>query len=369
MRTRILYVTDQLQIGGAEKQLIEICKGLDQEQFEVFLFCAIDGGELLESFAGHCTEVFVHQRKSFFDLAGMRKLARVIRDYRIEIVHSWLWYANIFCYLTTRIARAPHWLMSIRGIPLGFTRAHAFVEGRASKAVERITAVSEFNARHLREMHNVPEKKITVIYNGISVNETGNGKRTDLAAMVAGARPILGCIANFGREKGHRYLVEAMPGILAMQPQALLLLVGDGGLRSEVEEQVAAFGLSERVLFLGSRSDVPALLDFFDLLILPSLLEGTPNVVLEAMVAKVPVVATSAGGTTEVVDDQTTGLLVAPRDSAALTGAVLAMLADEDRARQMVAAGAMRAQTRFGMKRMVEEYEQLYAGILAGVKR
>jgi glycosyltransferase involved in cell wall biosynthesis len=166
-------------------------------------------------------------------------------------------------------------------------------------------------------------------------------------------------------QKGLAYLIEAFRQLRCSGRPGRLWLVGDGPLRRDLETAVRDAGLAESVDFLGPRSDVPALLRRMDVVVLPSLWEGLPNAMIEAMAAARCTVATAVDGTPEVVLGGETGLLVPPRDPQAIEKAMARLLDDEPLRRRMGAAGRLRVEKRFRMERMVEETESVYRELIA----
>jgi len=171
-------------------------------------------------------------------------------------------------------------------------------------------------------------------------------------------------VGRFAPQKNHRLLVEAFAQALARLPSMELWLVGEGSLRPQVEEQVQKAGLVEHVRFLGLRRDIPELLSQADALLLPSDWEGVPLVVLEAMAAGKPVVATKVGGVPELVEHGVTGFLVPPGDPGALAEAILQVASSGELRRQMGEAGWERVRERFDIRQTARAYGELYLGLL-----
>jgi glycosyltransferase involved in cell wall biosynthesis len=166
--------------------------------------------------------------------------------------------------------------------------------------------------------------------------------------------------ARLAQQKGHRFLVEAVPKVR----DAIFILAGDGPERDALEEQVRLLAVEDRVRFLGYRSDIPELLANSDALVLPSLYEGLPLAVLEAMAAGKPVVATSVGGTDEAVVDGETGFLVPPRDSDALAAAIRRVIQDDVLAQRLGANGRARVAAHFRVEAMVQQVAGVYDEVL-----
>src|SRR5262249_46879400 len=186
------------------------------------------------------------------------------------------------------------------------------------------------------------------------LRDLNRGEGAKLSGPVARCQPV----------KGHRYFIEAASRVAAVEPNAHFLLVGDGALRREIEEQAALLGVSDRVHLLGARDDAASIAAGFDVAALASLHEGLPNAVMEAMAVGAPVVATAVGGTTELVIDGDTGFLAPPADAGALARRILDALRNPDCSARMAAQGRRRVLSQFGMRRMIESVERLYDEIL-----
>jgi glycosyltransferase involved in cell wall biosynthesis len=359
-RIRILFVTDQLLIGGAERQLIEMCKRFDRDRFELFLFCTVAGGHLQREFEELGVVVHIGGGRFRPVVAQVCRLARFITKQRIDVVHSWLWYSNVISYMATRLSRQAVWILAVHGIHINFGKRHAFVEKLTNAAADHITTISNYNHRILLEEQRIDRDKVTVIYNGISTASDLGDSGTAGDMQIPGAGKLVGCIANFGNEKGHNFLIEAMALVAEQVPDLKMLLVGDGPLRPQIEAEIADQGLWDRIVLLGRRDDVPRLLTELDFTVLPSLLEGMPVSIIEAMAAGLPVVASNVGGIPEVVVDGETGLLVEPGQPELLAAAIVRLANDAELRAEMGAKAYRRVEQVFGIDQSVKAYERLY---------
>jgi glycosyltransferase involved in cell wall biosynthesis len=228
--------------------------------------------------------------------------------------------------------------------------------------VDRYLAVSDEVARRLRQTLRFPARKIRVVHNGIPLAAFDRHTSRALRASLTGGveRPIVLTTARLAEQKGHRYLLEAA----ALVPEATFVLAGDGPDRAKLEALACDLGLTDRVLFLGHRHDVPDLLASCDLFVLPSLFEGHPLSILEAMAAGRPVIATAIGGTDEAVIQCQTGLLIPPADSAALASAITVVLNDPALARRLGEAGRARVRRNFAAEIMVRRVTDIYGELL-----
>lgn len=241
-------------------------------------------------------------------------------------------------------------------------RRSILVQQIISAGVDRYIAVCHEVARRLRQTLRFPARKVQVVRNGIPLAPFERPANPALRATLAGAtgRPIVLTTARLNEQKGHGYLLTAA----VLVPEATFVLAGDGPHRAMLEARARALGLESRVVFLGYRQDVPDLLASCDLFVLPSLFEGLPLSVLEAMAADRPVVATAVGGTDEAVIHGQTGLLVPPADPAALAAAIRTVLADPALAHRLAAAGKAQVHREFAVAGMVRRVTHIYDELL-----
>jgi glycosyltransferase involved in cell wall biosynthesis len=230
----------------------------------------------------------------------------------------------------------------------------------------RIIAVSEeVKARYAGELR-VPARKLVVVRNGILVPPPAESADAALRAELLRDRPeyLVFTPARLHPQKGHAVLLAAA----AQVPEATFVLAGDGPLRAELEQQARALGVADRCVFLGYRADVPAILAAADLVVLPSLFEGLPVSILEAMAAQRPVVATAIGGTDEAITHDQTGLLVPAGDSTALAAAIQRVRMDPALGHRLAVAGRQRVEREFSSARTAAGVMRVYDEIMAEVR-
>jgi glycosyltransferase involved in cell wall biosynthesis len=225
-----------------------------------------------------------------------------------------------------------------------------------------VVAVSAETGRMLEKM-GVQAKRIRVVENGIDVSAYDLPPQPALRQSlgIGPDEPVLVTTARLTEQKGHAYLIEAMPAVLERFPLARLLLLGQGELRGQLEERVRSLGLTGRVDFLGVRSDVPALLALADVFVLPSLWEGTSLALLEAMAAARPIAATDIPGNRPLLEDQRDCLLTTPARPEALAQAVIRLLQDRELAAKLGTQARAEAWQRFDIRTMLAAYERLWA--------
>ncbi|OGB95522.1 MAG: hypothetical protein A2Z31_05025 [candidate division NC10 bacterium RBG_16_65_8] len=370
-KVKLLYVIGTLDIGGAEGQLVQLVSRLNPERFQPVVCCLSSSGPLAPMLcdAGIPVEVvgfhgFRFLRHPWDVLSPLIRLIRCVRREKPLIVHGFLFWAYILGTYAAKLARVPVIIASRRSLgnfKEGKVR-HLFIERIANRMTDVIVANSEAVKQDAIRQERVAPSKVRVIYNGIEPSRYAvppdQALRDSLG--IPGGTPIVGVVARLIDYKGHRFFLEACPEIRRRHPAVNFLLIGDGPDRRELEDYARALGLERSVRFLGSRPDIPELLSLLDVAVLPSLEEGFPNAILEAMAAGRPVVATRVGGGPEAVVHTQTGLLVPARDPSALADAVNCLLGDASRRADMGRMGQKRVSELFCLSRLVKEMEALY---------
>jgi glycosyltransferase involved in cell wall biosynthesis len=384
-RIKILFVITQMEIGGAQKVLLAVAHGLPHQKYDVSVCTLYDKANWVEV-------VTRETGLQILDL-GMKKpgernpvaiLWRLLRGYwrlylylkrkHVDVVQTFTHYSNIIVPPAARLAGIPIVVTSERASLVHLNKAVRIASRLVSNSrwVTHVVCVSDAMRRECTRGVRNPAKFSTIL-NGVETERfAANLNEQERSAIraelgVAGRRHVVTTVGKLHPQKGHRYLIEAVPRILAQFPETVVLIAGEGALRSQIEEQIAQAGLNDAVRLIGVRRDVARIYAISDLFVLASLWEGMPNVVLEAMAAGLPVVATDVDGTREAVLDRQTGLLVPPADAAALARAICALLGDANVRARMGAAGRERVHNQFGLDDTVRRFEQLYDSLGAHV--
>jgi glycosyltransferase involved in cell wall biosynthesis len=286
------------------------------------------------------------------------------RQFDICHVHAGITWEGLDLVKMARQSSVP---VVIRTEHLPYLLTNEFERVRHANAlqnVDRLVCVSN-EARASFVAAGISTSLISVIRNGIRPLPVRHdrGHVRSLLGLGDQSRVVL-TVARFAEQKDHHTLLDAVPAVLAREPQARFVWAGSGPLEEEIRKAVRSRGLDERVIFLGHRQDIPDLMSASDLFVLPSRFEGLPLTVLEAMAAGLPIVATRVCGTAETVQDRVTGFLVEPGASQALAVAISELLADPRRAAQLGARGRVRALRVFGIGRMARETFDLYDELL-----
>lgn len=301
------------------------------------------------------------------DPLALGRLIRFMRARRFDVVQTWIYAADTYGRVAARRAKVPVVVTAEMAVDLWKGRSERAVDRFLSGWTDRVVGNSRAVVDFYREV-GIPPAKLAVIPSGIADDEPPPAVDPAQVRREFGLppdAPLALFVGRMAEQKGVADLLAAIDILQHVRPDLRTLIVGDGPLRGRLEATARAFRLTEprRALFLGHRSDVPRLLAACDLLVLPSLYEGLPNVVLEAMRFRKPVVATAAPGTTEVVIADETGLLVPLKNPPALAQAIRRVVADPTLARRLGEAGRVRVEAEFGVDRMVARFAELYEAL------
>jgi glycosyltransferase involved in cell wall biosynthesis len=291
-------------------------------------------------------------------------LSRELRQFRPELLQTFLFHANLVGRIAAWRAGVPRVVCGIR-VAERRANLHLRLDRWTQRLVDRYVCVSRGVADFSVSIGRLPPHKIEVIGNGVDVSAFDQARPADLAPFgIPPSGRVVVTVARLDAQKGLVDLVEAASLLAGSIPDLHFLIVGEGAQRSELETLIAHCGLSGRVHLAGHRSDIPQILRAAFAFVLPSRWEGMPNAVLEAMATGLPVIATHVEGTDELVQPGITGLLVSPQSPPQIASALAELTAEPDRAATMGRAGRERAQSEFLWESVVENYERLYRSLL-----
>jgi glycosyltransferase involved in cell wall biosynthesis len=359
-----LAITD-LDVGGAERALVALATGLDRRRWRPSVVCLDGDAALVKPLraAGIETVCLGVDRRN--PARAVLHLASAFRRFRPELVQSFLFHANIATRLAAPLAGRP-WVVGGVRVAERQRRWHLWLDRLTSRLGTGSVCVSNGVFRYTQEIGRIDPRRLTVIPNGVDPLPFDRAPRADRRALGVPDEATLALfVGRFDPQKGLPVLIEAAAVVASSRPDLHIAFVGDGPER----DALIALGQSRpaldgRLHWLGRRDDVPSLLKTADFLVLPSLWEGMPNVVLEAMAARRAVVATAVEGTEDLVVEGRTGWLVPPGDVSALAAALLAASDNPDRLRHQGEAGRDRVETEFTPERVIASYERLWAGTL-----
>jgi glycosyltransferase involved in cell wall biosynthesis len=361
---RILQIITTIDVGGAERHLLSLCSGLVSRGHRVDVGFLKGNGALRGEFEriGVNTERFALESPADV-LSCVRQLHRHLKGHRYSVVHTHLLKANFVGGIAGRLAGIRCVVASKHNDEPQLRKPWiAQLHKHSSRLDRRIICSSRHILDHMVRFGGVEASRCDVVYYGIEAARGEDDRAIDLRAEVGADRPtfLIACVARLIPRKGHRHLLEAMSKVVALHGDVRLLVVGAGSIREDLENRCRRGGLQEYVVFTGERMDVPAILHDVDVLVLPSEAEGLGLVLLEAMAAGKPVVASAVGGIPEIVIDGETGFLVQPGSPGALAERICSLLEDPQLAARMGEHGLQRQRRMFSADSMVERILDVY---------
>jgi len=375
---RIVFLIGTLDVGGTERQLVELASRLDRQRFVPMIYCLAAPGPLADEARRRGVEVQSAHLKGLrpwrHPLRLARRALRVYPDVSAmepDILHAFLFHAYTIGALVSLLLRPKAFVSSRRSLGLfkANRRAALLLERMTNGLADVVVANSEAVRRDAIAQEGLDPERVIVIHNGVDIPGPVDALAARRALDLPPAVPLVAVVANFIAYKGHECFLAAWRKVQNASPGAVALLVGDGPTRARIETLARDLQLTSTLRFLGTRSDVEALLAAVDLVVHPSQQEGFSNAILEAMAAGCPVIATAVGGNVEAVVDEMTGLLVPSGDADALAAAMQRLLDRPDERRRFSIAARRRAAESFGMDRMTRAYEGVYAEIAARTAR
>jgi len=365
---RVALVIGQLHAGGSERQVVELAPRLLGGRCAPFVYCLTQATEPFgPKLAAAGVPLRVLPRRRSYEPRRVLRLARLLREDRIDIVYSLSINTNLYALLALRLSPRRPLVTSNRALDPTCGRLTGGVNRFVFRHSDRVVVNSEAGRLFTSRFYRVPPDRIDVIPNGVDVNRfssPADAAATRAAVGLPMNAPVAGFIGRASAEKRLELFLEVARVVASRFPETHFLVVGDGPLLSEMKKRALETGIGHKTVFTGSRDDVPALLAAMDLLVLTSSQEGLPNAVLEAMAAGRPVVATDVGGCRELIVEGITGFLADPEGPQELTEKVLRVLSSPDRGRALGEAGRRRARSEFSVETMTRRFEELFLRLL-----
>jgi glycosyltransferase involved in cell wall biosynthesis len=382
-KTKILRVIARLNIGGPAIHVVNLTAGLDRDHFQQLLVVGTEsaaegsmvGYALARGVQPHVVpEMITSFSLTVRDLKAVAKLYLLMRRHRPAIVHTHTAKAGFLGRVAAYMAGVPVVLHTYHGHVLHgyYGPVKSWLLRRMEQALagitDRLVTVSEQVKGELVTHGVARAEKITVIPLGLDLDpflnsQSHQGEFRREIGLPDGTR-LVGIVGRLFPIKNHALFLEAAVKVAIREPAARFVVVGDGVLRLKLEQQAKDLGIADRVFFTGWRRDLPRIYADLDVLVVSSDNEGTPVSAIEAMAAGCPVVATRVGGLPDLIIDQTTGLLVAPRDPDGLAGAVLHLLRNPETARTISRKARIVVGERFSVKRLLTDIDHLYRQLI-----
>ena len=368
-KTRLLLLTDEMEVGGTQRQIVHIAAQLDRKLFEPTVLFFRNPSFFVDELKAAGVRVIQVPKQGRLDLRFVMRLKRELEQGQFDVMHCFAFSGELWGAFARRMlprSAQPALISSVRGTYEWYSPWHWAIKRRVSAQSARVVANSHVGAHYACERMGLPGQSISVVHNGVESVALRNPDIAQLRVQM-GARPGDLLVLFVGRLVDHKdlpTLLRAMSRLRGQSCNARLAIAGGGPLRTEVEGLLDQLSLREEVRLLGQREDVPELIAAADVVVLPSVREGLSNVILEGMMGGKPVVASRAGGNVELVEHEQSGLLFDVGDDAALA-ACLVRLERDPALRQRLGVGAKaRAHDEFSIPSMVKAYERTYGDVV-----
>jgi glycosyltransferase involved in cell wall biosynthesis len=366
IRPHVLTLFPSAAGGGAERIVLDQIRFCESARYD-YSAVALRKGKLHRQFATHACYSCAHAGTTFNPLA-LAKVNRLIRAREINLLHTQLQEADFYGFLLKRLNPQLVWISTRQNADDFRTRWFwRTLNANITKSTNRVIAVSAAVSGFVAEHERIPLEKLVVIHNAIDLGRFATLPSREAARAPLGLSPedfVVGIVGRLSPQKGHTYLLQAAARLAADVPRLRLLIVGEGQLRGRLERQARDLGIAERISFAGFRSDMPNLYPAMDLLAMPSLFEGLPLTLLEALCCGLVAVGARAPGIVDVIGDGNKGLLVDVGDVEGLAEAIRRVYRREyDPEMPRRAREAARAE--YGIDTYLRRLETLYYDELA----
>jgi glycosyltransferase involved in cell wall biosynthesis len=368
-KPKLLYVIQSFNMGGAEHLSLIISQYLQKNASVEPIVCALEGtGPLREALETAGIRVIDLGKKPGVDFRTATRLRGFLKKEKISIMHVHNLGPLLYGFLATRFMMEPPLFLYTEHVRLEqeVTRTSLlFVHRLIARKVDLFVSIAQHISEYASERLGLKGKKLITIPNCIDIQKYSiNEISEDLGALKNSGRLLIGCTAALRPQKDHGTLIRSMTIVTQSIPNALLVLIGDGPCRKQLEDLVQELRLDQNVYFAGYQSNIPAILQAFDVIALSSLYEGLSLAALEGMAAGKPVVLTDVYGNAELIQDESFGILVTPQSPEAMAKALISLLHDDQLRKRMGTAARHLVAERYDIKTMLKSYAELYDSLI-----
>lgn len=364
-KIRLMQITHDLAIGGLQQVVVNLCRSLNRDVFDISVLCLRDLGCFVEDVRAMGIPVYnLPPHGCRTDYLSCAKVGKILREHKIEIIHTHNTQPFIDGTIGALMAGVKTIIHTDHARHFPDKRRYMIAERMASYFAYKVVGVSEHTTDNLIKYERIPAAKLTTIHNGIDgsrfnirINKAVKKKALGISSR---GGPIIGLGVRLSEQKGITYLLKALVEVKKTFPNISLVIAGDGPVEQDLKREALTLNLQKNVLFLGPRQDIPEILKLLDLYVLPSLWEGMPLVLLEAMAAGCPVLATDVGGVSSVIKHGTNGSIVKPRDPQMLAGEMVRLLSNDSIRRGYAGSGLKIFEQKFSAAAMAAKYEKIY---------
>lgn len=377
---RILYLISSKGFFGAENVVLQLAK--ESVTFGIKPFIGVfknlknPNVEVAQNAKKYNLPTEIFDCKGKFDVETIFKIRHYIKDNNVSIIHSHGYKSNFYGLLasinmdTKRIATCHNWLGDSPKM-----KFYKWLDKLLLNRFDKVVVVSDILKDEVLRS-GIRKEKVEVIYNGIDIenfklknsdSQIGNSElRRELG--IKEEEKVIGTVGRLTEEKGHIYLLKAAKKVIAEFPNIKFLIVGDGPLMKNLKFEVGSLKLENKVVFAGIRDDIPDMLGIMDVFVMPSLKEGMPMALLEAMAAGRPVIATNAGAIPKIIENDYSGILIEPKDEVKLSSTIIKLLKDKKQSKFLGKNAYEVVKSKFSAKKMAQSYIEILSTTLQKTK-
>jgi len=367
-KINIVFLVHTYALGGLENVVTNLVNTLDPQQYRCTILSFAPLAQVSHRVNLERVQLISLNKKAGNDLGSIYRIYRFFQESKADIVQTHNWGTVFEGLIAAKLARVPCLVHAEHGT-IESKKRNRWIQRALWQWTNQVVCVSETHRRQLVDVIGYPREKIKPIFNGVDTTRFSPmpAEKTAIRKkMGLGAETIcIGTLGSFRTVKNQALLLSAADQVLKITPNVHLVFVGEGPLKVGLMAEADKLRIRGQVHFLGARTDIPELLNAFDIFVLPSLMEGMPISVLEAMSCGIPVVASAVGGLPEVIEDGKSGLLFPSKDPTALAAVLSGLIADKEKRLALGQEGRRRVLSSFSVEKMVGKYHALYRSLLA----
>jgi len=366
MAIKIMYLTTSPQMGGAEKQLFELSRRINKDDFEV-LVCTLksEGGNLLQKLQKEGITTKTIELNDKKDFKKVIELFKIIKEFKPDILQSFLFFDNILARIFGRILKVPVIISGQRNVETKRSFKRNFLDKITINLAHYIISNSEAGKKLIINRERFNPSKIFVCPNGIDFKNVVKLREEQKQEIkdyykIKDNQFIIGFVGYLTEQKGVENLLKAVSLIQnELKNKIKVLIIGDGDKKEELEKMSKELKIDAKVHFFGFQKNGFRFISMFDIFVLPSLWEGQPNVLLEAMAYEVPIISTRVGGVDEMIEDRRNGILVDAGNAYQIAGSIN-MICNDHQLRKNLSKKGLEVVQRYNVSKMVSKFEGLY---------
>ncbi|MDP2209678.1 MAG: glycosyltransferase family 4 protein [Bacteroidota bacterium] len=372
-RIKVLLLIDEAAIGGGQNHVLLLAGGIDKNKFDVIVACEPKGYLVDELHKINIQTVSIILKNHFNPLT-LLKMIELLKNVKPDVLHTHGGTPGFWGRVASKFYKVPAVVHTFHGIhyltkPMNMKKWIFKMIDRYLKIFTDYTiCVAEADLKKGLKSKVMNADASGVVRNGIDIKYFERKaiwrEGRELLNIPADAT-VVGTIGRLHEQKGYEYLIDAAKHLIEENKSMCFLIVGEGELRANLERQVSSLHIRDNVIFAGARTDIPKIMTLFDLFVLPSLWEGLPLVLLEAMVSRVPIVASAVDGVMEIIEHNQEGILIPPKNSQAIKNGINILLNDKEFATNLTINAYKKVTADFSSQKMVSDIEDIYINTLS----